>query len=298
MSRTGRVVKVLNQWYEVQTEEGVLAARPRGRLRREGEGAPLAGDMVEVLPAPDGTARIERILPRRNRLDRPPVANVDRLLVVASWREPEIVPELVDRALLEAERRGIPAALVLNKVDRIAGQPGLLEEARRFLEPYRKAGYPVLLTAALDGTGLEELRALLAGGLTVLAGASGVGKSSLLNALLPGARLRTGTLSRAERGMHTTRHVELLPLPDGGWVADTPGFVRLEPAGLEDPREVRDAFPELARAGGSCRFRDCLHQDEPGCAVREAVARGEIDAGRYARYRALLEEVRQAAGRR
>ncbi|MDI3299192.1 MAG: ribosome small subunit-dependent GTPase A [Bacillota bacterium] len=298
MSLTGRVVKVLNQWYRVETGEGIVAARPRGRLRRGDQGTPVAGDLVEVLPAPDGTARIERVLPRRNRLERPPVANVDRLLVVASWREPEIVPELVDRALVEAERRRIPAALVVNKLDRIAGRPELLDEARRFLAAYRRAGYPALFTSARDGTGVEELRALLEGGLVVLAGASGVGKSSLLNALAPGARLRTGALSRAERGTHTTRHVELLALPGGGWVADTPGFVRLDPPELDEAGELRHYFPEFEEPAASCRFRDCLHVDEPGCAVAEAVARGEIDGGRYARYRTLLQEVRQAAERR
>ncbi|MDI3316424.1 MAG: ribosome small subunit-dependent GTPase A [Bacillota bacterium] len=298
MSLTGRVVKVLNQWYQVETTEGTLPARPRGRLRRGEEGAPVAGDLVELWRASDGTARIERLLPRRNRLERPPVANVDLLLVVASWVEPRVVPELVDRALVEAERQSIPAALVVNKVDRIAGRPELLDEARRFLEAYRRVGYPALFTSARDGTGLAELRTLLRGSLVVLAGASGVGKSSLLNALIPGARLRTGMLSRAERGTHTTRHVELLPMQGGGWVADTPGFVRLDPPALAEPEDLRRYFPEFREPAALCRFRDCLHLEEPECGVRRAVEQGEIDAGRYARYRGLLEELRAVAERR
>lgn len=294
----GLIVKALNIWYHVATPEGVLACRPRGRLRRGGEAgqALLVGDRVRCLRLPDGSGRIEAVLPRRNRLARPPVANVDQVLLVFTLFDPPLNLELVDRILVLAAREGLSAVLALNKAD--LWTDGDREEAARLTALYGKPGYPCFHVSARSGEGIAALRAQLGGGrVTVLAGPSGAGKSSLLNALDAGLGLRTGALSdKAGRGRHTTRHVELLPL-GSGWVADAPGFSRVDLEGLS-PRDLARAFPDLAAWEGGCRFQGCLHHREPGCAVTAAVAAGAIDARRHARYVKFLEEVQAAARRR
>lgn len=302
--RDGVVVKALNIWYLVQTEEGVVPCRPRGRLniaarpgagrqreRREGRTV-LVGDRVRIRPEPDGTGVIHEVLPRTSELVRPPVANVDQVLLVAGCRQPAPNLDLVDRVLVLAAWEGVDAVIAFNKADLLPA--GGRAEVEGIAKVYGRAGYRVLLTSAVTGEGVDALRQELAGRITVLAGESGVGKSSLLNAAYPGMTLRTGAVShKAGRGRHTTRHVELLGIPGGGWVADAPGFTRLEVTAIP-PDALGGCFPEIAALSGGCRFPDCLHREEPGCAVREAVARGEVDRGRYGRYRVFLEEIRAA----
>lgn len=316
----GVIVQALNIWYRVATPEGVLSCRPRGRLKRGGEAGRglLVGDRVRCLRLPDGGGRIEEVLPRRNRLIRPPVANVDQVLVVFTLHDPPLNLELVDRILVRAAHEGLAAVLALNKAD--LWTDGDREEAARLAALYAEAGYPCFRVSAASGEGIAALRARLGGGrVTVVAGPSGAGKSSLLNALDPRLGLRTGPVGdKAGRGRHTTRHVALLPLggtvpgaggggPDGagpspaaapeGWVADAPGFSRVDLADLR-PRDLAAAFPELAAREGGCRFQGCLHHREPGCAVTAAVAAGAIDARRHGRYLKFLEEVLAAARRR
>lgn len=306
----GLVIKAVNIWYDVQTADGVIHSQPRGRLklRRDGAGAAggggsaiLVGDRVRCRRLADGTGVIEEILPRRNMLIRPSVANVDQVLVVftASRSGPDL--EFIDRILVLAAHEGLLALLALNKIDLVSADTHApLEDVARV---YRRAGYPFYLSSALTGEGVDELASHLRGRVTVVAGQSGVGKSSLLNAIAPGLSLRTGTVSvRGDRGRHTTRHVELLPMsdpaPDGagddpsGWVADAPGFSRLDLNPI--PRDHLAAlFPELAVWSEQCRFRGCLHEREPGCAVAGAVREGAVDAGRYNRYLGFLAEIRE-----
>lgn len=305
------MIKAYNIWYDVDTAEGVVACRPRGRLQlKAGAASPgggagrerliLVGDRVRVERQPDGTGAIIDVLPRRSQLVRPPVANVDQVLVVASCLQPPLDLEFVDRVLALVAWEGLAAIIALNKADLLAG--GDRPRVEGAAAVYRRAGYPVFVTSATTGEGVAGLREALEGRITVLAGESGVGKSSLLNAIFSGLRLRTGKVSaKAGRGRHTTRHVELLPIAAGagapGWVADAPGFTRLDltaiPAG-----ELASCFPDLAAHGHGCRFPDCRHDEEPGCAVRQAVADGLADRGRYARYRAFLAEIRGGESRR
>lgn len=312
----GTVVKAQTNLYEVRVGDEVLLCALRGRLRREA-GTVLTGDEVEVRRT-EGGAVIERVLPRRNQLVRPPIANVDRVLVVQSLAAPDPVPILLDRLLVQAEAHGLPVLLCFNKVDLVtgngtagdargpgeAGQQGapgedaLPGQLRRLVEGYRLAGYPVYLVSARTGQGVEALRQELREGVTVLAGPSGAGKSTLLNAIQPGLRLQTGEVSRKlGRGRHTTRHVQLLALEGGGWVADSPGFSRLELPEVE-PEELADLWPDLRSHAPGCRFRGCLHRSEPGCAVRAAVDEGAIAEWRYHNYLVLLGEVERRLAER
>ncbi len=261
-----------------------MECRPRGRLRYLEEKV-LTGDVVRVSRAGPGLGAIDEILPRKNALARPPVANVDQVVVVFAFHEPELDLSLVDRFLVLASAADLTAVLCLNKVD-LATQA----EVEAVRQVYEGLGYPFAAASAKTGRGLPELRARLAGKTSVLAGPSGVGKSSLLNALDPGLGLKTGDVSRKiRRGTHTTRHVALIPTGREGLVADTPGFTQLELANMK-PADVAWHFPELAALASGCRFSGCIHRAEPGCRIKEAVAQGVIDAGRYQRYLSLLGE--------
>lgn len=286
----GRVIKAYNHWFDVWVEDvrQVWPCQPRGRLRLEGRGI-LAGDRVLVSPRADGEGWIEAVEPRRTEVSRPPVANVDRVVAVMAWRRPDFVPELLDRILVKAEHAALEILVVFNKIDLVEGpdDQARLEAVR---DRYRRAGYPVFLTDALHGAGVDRLRPHLERGLTVLAGPSGAGKSKLLSAIEPGLRLRSEAVSaKTGRGRHTTRHPELLRLGEG-WVADTPGFSRLDLAGI-DSDGLASLFPEFAPFVGECRFNDCKHRSEPGCAVRAAVEEGRVDEQRYARYLQFLSEI-------
>lgn len=271
----------------VRSEEGEeITCRLRGRLRREALGV-VAGDFVLV----GGTRAdpvVEEVLPRRNLLDRPTVANVDQVLVVFSYRDPPLDLGHVGRVLVGAEKAGVDAVAVLSKADLLAEA-----ERREVLELFRAVPYRLVVTSAVTGEGLEELRPLLDGRVSVLAGQSGVGKSRLLNALKPGLGLATGEISpRIRRGRHTTRLARLLDV-DGGMVADTPGFSRLDLEGVE-PRHLGALFPELAALAPECRFADCYHRAEPECAVRKAVEEGRVARWRYRLYLELLAEIEEA----
>jgi len=267
--------------------------RPEDAVVPGGSAAVLAGDRVRCLDLGDGEGRIEEVLPRRNVLQRPPVANVDQVLIVASWDQPPFSAELVDRLLVALQREGCVPILCVNKVDLVpAGQRAEIVEA---VAPYRRAGFAAVLVSALTGEGLADLGPLLPSRVTVLAGPSGAGKSALLARLCPEHAPVSGEVSvRLGRGRHTTRHVQLLAVSvDGvqGWVADTPGFSRLDLTGVR-PEELGAFYPEFAEPANRCRFRGCLHESEPGCAVAEAAERGELHAARLQRYRALLAELR------
>ena len=267
MSR-GRIRKALSGFYYVDTEAGAVTCRARGKFRQEGR-SPLVGDWVEVRETGPGEGMVWEIEPRRTVFDRPAVANVDQLVVVASQAIPVTDPFLIDRVAAIAALKGCAVAVCVNKCD--------LERGEDLADIYRAAGFPVVCTSAETGEGIEDFKALLAGKLSALTGNSGVGKSSLLNAAEPGFSLRAAAISeRLGRGKHTTRHVELFRLSCGALAADTPGFSSFDVDKMELARkeELQYAFREFAPYLGTCRFQDCAHVKEKGCAVLAAVRAG------------------------
>ncbi|MBC7326270.1 MAG: ribosome small subunit-dependent GTPase A [Moorella sp. (in: Bacteria)] len=279
----GILLRRYGGFYYVECGGQVWTCRLRGRFRRQED--PLPGDLVQVTPLGAGEGVIEGLRPRRTLLERPAVANVEQVIIVFSLNTPPPDLELLDRLLFLSSLKEIKAVIVWNKAD-IAR-----EDYRSLPDIYRGIGYPNLIASALTGQGVEELGKILAGRISTFAGPSGAGKSSLLNTLRPGLNLRTGEVStRGGRGRHTTRHAELIRLPGGGWVADTPGFSRLDLPPL-DRLEVAGHFPELEPLRAYCRFNSCLHRSEPGCAVKNALAAGRIARHRYEHYLNFLDEV-------
>lgn len=269
------MLRALGDRAQVRSGEEILSLRPKGLLR---QGGLLAGDLVEV-----SGEHIVKVLPRRNELGRPPVANVALLVAVATLRDPVVQLADVERLLLQAAAIELEALVVLNKCDLASAA-----ERDRFAAPLRAAGYRVLESAASRGEGIGPLGAALPQGLAVLAGPSGVGKSSLLSALTDFA-VEVGAISaRLRRGRHTTRAATLYEIGGGRLLADTPGFSALELPDIA-PRALRDLYPEFRDRG--CRFSDCVHRAEPDCGVRAAVSAGSIDLGRYERYLRFLEEL-------
>ena len=282
----GTILRGIGGFYTVMDESGALhTLRAQRKLRRE-RTKPKVGDRVEMLPGAEGEdGWIQAILPRRNELTRPPVANIDRIVIVASAAAPAADLPLVDSMLLAARRRGIEPLLAVSKYEL---NP---DGAREIASQYRGAGIRVLAVSARTGENVEALRESLRGSVHALAGQSGAGKSTLINALYA-LSLETGGLSeKIERGKNTTRRSELIPLPSGGMVLDTPGFSLLD-AELFDPVELQDSYPEFEPYAGQCYFKPCYHATEPKCRVLEAVAAGEIDAQRHGRYVELLNEMK------
>jgi len=290
---TGRVLRVSGGVYEVDTDAGRVEASLRGRVKQKDDRIVSVGDMVELEGAGDA-CRIARVLPRVGALTRHGVArrreqvivaNVDQVVVTAACATPAPDLLMIDRLLALSELNALAAIIVVNKVE-LAGGEGVPGE----LEPYVQAGYEVLRTSAKTGVGMSELAERLTDRISVLTGQSGVGKSSLLNALIPGLDLRVGEVgSRKGRGRHTTVAAALYPFPAGGYVADTPGLQYLS-LWQVDPGEVARGFVEIARFAARCRFADCRHRGEPGCEVEAAVASGAVPGRRYESYLGLLEE--------
>ena len=283
---TGRILRSISGFYDVQTPEGLITCRARGILRREGN-SPLTGDLVEITVEKE-KGMVEKILPRKNHFIRPAVANVDALVVFAANVNPITEPFLIDRVAAIAGDQEVPVYLCVNKCD--------LDPAKDLVRIYRHAGFPVICTSAETGEGVQELRALLEGKLTAFTGNSGVGKSSILNRLAPELQLETGEVSeKLGRGRHTTRHVELYRLGEDTYVADTPGFSSFDTDQMELilKENLQYAFPDFGAYIGKCRFDDCSHRKEPDCAVRAALEAGEIEASRYDSYLKLYEKSSQ-----
>lgn len=285
---TAQVIKMYNGFYYLQVEgqEELLSCRLRGRIKRN-KGAVVTGDYVEYQMLEDGTGVIESCLPRRTLLKRPAVANIDQVLITFAARQPDLNQLLLNRFLVLAEWSGIPEIVIcINKCD-------LLEEKADFLQDYVQAGYKLLMVSAQEGKGIQELKNLLAGRVTVFAGPSGVGKSSLLNAVDSNLELATGKISdKIKRGKHTTRAACLLPLPEGGTVVDTPGFSAAELENI-DKAQLAHYFPEFRPYIEKCYYNTCTHSHEPNCAVKEAVAAGAICQARYEAYLNILQTINE-----
>ena len=284
--QSGRIIRSISGFYDVQTPAGLINCRARGILRKEGN-SPLTGDMVEI-SVERGKGMVEAILPRKNSFVRPAVANIDALVVFAANVNPVTEPFLIDRVAAIAGDQEVPVYLCVNKCD--------LDPALDLVRIYENAGFSVICTSAETGEGVEALRQLLQGKLTAFTGNSGVGKSSILNRLCPELALPTGEVSeKLGRGRHTTRHVELYALREDTYVADTPGFSSFDTDQMDVilKENLQYAFPDFGKFIGQCRFDNCAHRKEPGCAVRAALETGEIEPTRYDSYLRLYEKASQ-----
>ena len=285
----GKIIKGIAGFYYVNgVEFGVYECKAKGIFRKEKQ-KPLVGDNVEieVLDEETMTGNITALLPRKNELIRPAVANVDQALVVFAVTRPSPHFNLLDRFLVMMERQDIPVVLCFNKED-IAED----EQVEKLRSVYEGCGYPCVFTSALEERNIEKIKELLKGKTTVIAGPSGVGKSSLINILNPDAKMETGDISsKIERGKHTTRHSELFTIAQDSYIMDTPGFSSLYVNDFEK-EELKYYFPEFDPYEGTCRFLGCDHVHEPDCAVKAAVEAGEIHEIRYKDYLEMYEELK------
>lgn len=282
----GRIQKALSGFYYVDTGSEVLTCRARGKFRKEGV-SPLVGDRVEVRELGNGEGVVDKILPRRNFFARPAVANIDQLVVIASASIPKTDPFLIDRVASIAALKDCEVIVVLNKCD--------LDPADDLYGIYQAAGFRTLRVSAETGEGLEELKTVISGKLSAFTGNSGVGKSSILNALDPEFQLKVGEVSDAlGRGRHTTRHVELFTLSCGAEIMDTPGFSSFETdeLNLELKHRLPETFRDFVPYLDDCRFVGCSHTKEKGCAVLDALKHGKIQKSRHESYLRLHEELK------
>ncbi|PZE22519.1 ribosome small subunit-dependent GTPase A [Paenibacillus xerothermodurans] len=318
----GLITKALSGYYYVLPDGDVnrqlVQCRARGIFKKRGE-SPLVGDRVMYELTENGEGTVDAILPRSSELIRPPIANVQLVVLVFAVQEPALNLQLLDKFLVHAESAGLDVLICLTKRDLDgAAQDDKTTHEQQTVGPeqaeasadsdtagdkaginsvvqqYESIGYPVVLTSAKLGIGIDAVLERLAGHISVFAGQSGVGKSSLLNAMVPGLQLETNQISmKLGRGKHTTRHVELIRLQNGSFVADTPGFSQLDFAQIEEPEELSACFREFQPFAAACKFRGCLHQHEPGCKVIEATESGKIAASRYNHYLHFLVEIKE-----
>ncbi|MDO4489935.1 MAG: ribosome small subunit-dependent GTPase A [Lachnospiraceae bacterium] len=286
----GKIIKGIAGFYYVDVvESGIYECKAKGIFRKKGQ-KPLVGDEVriQVLDEETKTANIVELLPRKNELIRPAVANIDQAIVIFALKDPEPNRALLDRFLVMMEHVGVPVTICFNKCD--LGHEEDLEYWRRV---YEHTGYSVLFCTALEEEGTERIRTLLEGKTTVVAGPSGVGKSTITNLMQTEIRMETGEISRKlQRGKHTTRHSQLIPISEGTYLVDTPGFTSLYTADMEK-EQLKYCFPEFAEYEGECRFQGCVHVSEPGCAVKAALREGRISQERYENYQMFYEELRE-----
>lgn len=283
----GIIIKAIGGFYYVKTSQGIIESRGRGVLRIEGIN-PLVGDFVKIrISSEDNSGYVEEILERKNELIRPPVANITQAVIVMSVKKPDINTWLLDKFLMMAEHNNLKIIVCFNKMDLSE------EETNKIKRTYELAGYQVIITSSTLDIGIDQLKEALKDNITVFAGPSGVGKSSLLNKINIDFNRETGVVSsKSKRGKHTTRSVELLEIEENSYVLDTPGFSSLDISFIEDVSDVRLYFREIKEHGKGCRFLSCLHDKEPDCSVKKAVEEGSIDEDRYKNYLLLLEEIK------
>lgn len=286
----GKIIKGIAGFYYVHVEgHGVYECKAKGIFRKD-HVKPLVGDdvIVDVLDEEEMLGNIRQILPRRSALVRPAVANVDQALIIFAIVKPNPNFNLLDRFLIRMERQKLPTIICFNKQDIASAQE---KEALR--HSYETCGYKVLFMSALENEGIEEVRKLLTGKTTTVAGPSGVGKSSLINKLAPTANMETGDISvKIERGKHTTRHSEIIALGEGTYIVDTPGFTSLEISEITK-EELGQYYPEFVQYEPYCKFSGCAHINEPSCGVKDAVAEGRISKVRYDNYKMLYQELKE-----
>ncbi|MBR6693754.1 MAG: ribosome small subunit-dependent GTPase A [Clostridia bacterium] len=281
----GIIVKALSGFYYVDIGEAVIECRARGLFRKSND-SPLVGDNVEIDVLPDGSGVVNSILPRKNFLKRPPIANIDKLFIVSAYSTPAPNTFVIDSMTAIAEDKNIEPIIVFNKCD-----VGSFDD---IADIYKKCGFRVYVVSAATGEGIDGIREELKNSVSVFAGNTGVGKSSLLNALFSDLLLKTGDVSeKLGRGRHTTRHVQLFSSGDNGFVADTPGFssIDIEESDLIFKENLQFAFREFSDYIGGCKFTSCTHTGERGCAISSALERGEIEASRYENYKRLYSEL-------
>lgn len=283
----GIIVKGVGGFYYVKTKNDIIECRARGLFREENL-KPLIGDRVIIrISNEDNTGYIEEILPRKTQLIRPPVANVTQVIIVMSIKKPDINLWLLDRFIIMAEKENLNILICINKVDLDPAK------AKELIDIYKHVGYNIIGASTKENIGIKELRQHLNNNISVFAGPSGVGKSSLLNAINHDFQLKTGDVSaKTKRGKHTTRHVELLELDKDTYVLDTPGFGSLNLDFIEDEIELRDYFVEVRKYSQDCKFTSCLHENEPECEVKRQVELGNIPESRYYSYLEFLKEIR------
>lgn len=283
----GLIIKGIGGFYYVKTEEGLIEAKGRGIFKKDGTTL-CVGDLVEVdiISPEDKKGVINRIMPRKNCFIRPPIANIDVFAVVFAAKAPAPNFPVIDRFLVNAERHNVDPVICINKMDLVSSKE--LEELKAVYD----GAYKVIQMSTKTGEGVEDLLTLIKDKKTALAGPSGVGKSSILNMLHPEANMETGDVSRKTmRGKHTTRHVEIFEIEQGGMIFDTPGFTSFEIGDME-PSELKHFYPEFERLDGRCRYDDCNHLKEPDCAVKAAVKSGKISHRRYQSYVYNMEELK------
>ena len=284
----GKIIKGIAGFYYIETEQGLYECKAKGAFRNQ-KMKPLVGDNVDISIQDEENRKgnIQEILPRKNQLIRPSVANVDQAVVIFAAASPAPNLNLLDRFLISMEQYEVETIICFNKSDLVTN-----EEQDALRKIYEPCGYRVIFTSVKDNCGLSEVIELLKGKTTVLAGPSGVGKSSMINYLKPDANMETGQISRKiERGKHTTRHSELFELEKDSYIMDTPGFTSLYVNNLEK-EELSLYFPEFEEYRNLCRFQGCMHLMEPDCRVKEAVEHGEISSCRYENYKLFYEELK------
>lgn len=290
----GKIIKGIAGFYYVQTKDGLYECKAKGSFRNR-KLKPLVGDRVKITIL-DETAKkgnLEEILERKNSLIRPAVANIDQAMVIFAAAEPAPNLNLLDRFLVMMEQNEIPVILVFNKKD--AAEEEVLDKLR---ETYENCGYRVLTVSALKQEGIHQIKEILRGKTTTVAGPSGVGKSSIINLLQDQVFMETGSISqKIQRGKHTTRHAELIPIEEDTYIFDTPGFSSLNMMDMEK-EELKDFFPEFQALEGNCRFLGCVHRNEPSCKVKEALEEGKISQSRYENYGLMYEELKEKEKRK
>lgn len=283
----GKIIKGVGGFYYVETSNGIYQCRARGVFRLE-EKTPLIGDnvLIRVSDEKDKEGYIEEIFERKNELVRPPVSNIDQIIIVFAAKKPKPNLWLIDKFIIQAESQELEIIICFNKVDLVSK-----DKTNKFKSIYEKAGYRVILASAETGEGIDDLKEILKDKTSALAGPSGVGKSTLLNVIQPNLKLETGNISsKTARGKHTTRHTELLSLEIGGYVFDTPGFSSLD-LDFIDEDYLNEYFIEIKKHSVNCKFRGCRHRKEPGCEVKKKVEENIISKERYDNYLSFLQDI-------